>query len=215
MLVLGMLTLGTAICVSSMTRAQNGVPVSGSTSRIALVNLAAVFKGYDRVKSFYEENKRYLQPMQDEAKKIVVQIEVHQKELEKKDLPENLRSQYEKNVVTYKRQLEDITNDAKSKFGKKSEEQMVIVYKEISEFVERYAVSQGYELVMHYNDVPHELPEYWNPGNINRKIQAGACIPMYMKPGIDITKNVTDLLNETYKRSVTAGGGAAMPAPQR
>ena len=181
-----------------------------------MVNLAAVFKGYDRVKSFYEENKKYLQPMQDEMKRIVGQIEVHQKELEKKELPELTRSQYEKNVVTYKRQLEDLTTEAKAKFGKKSEEQMVIVYKEISEFVERYAVSQGYELVMHYNDVPRDMADqYWNPGNINRKIQAGACIPMYMKPGVDITKNVTDLLNETYKRSVTAGGGGVMPAPQR
>lgn len=215
MLVLGMLVLGTGICLTSLTHAD---PVanatSGATSRIALVNLAQVFKNYSKVASFSDENKQYLKPLQEKAKSIAAQIEVHEKELQKKELPEATRTQYEKNLVYYKRQMEDITNDAKMQFTKKNEEQMVVVYREISDYVERYAVSQGFDLVMHFNDVPREMQQdFFSPVNVSRKIQAGACIPMYIKPGVDVTKNVTDLLNESYKRSAGATAPVSAPAP--
>lgn len=208
---MGLLSLATAIGVTSLGRAQNPAAPGGGTStqtRIALINLAQVFKGYVKVTNFANENKGMLQPYQDKAKGIQLQIEAHTKELEKKDLAESKRIEYEKNLKAYQRQLEDLGNDAKLVFSKKNEEQMLIVYKEVMDIAQRYAQAHGYELVMHYNDVPPNSPDFYSGGNVARKIQAGACIPMYIAPGLDITQGVIDTLNSA------ANGRAAAPPRQ-
>jgi Skp family chaperone for outer membrane proteins len=203
---LGMLTLGVAICVSSMTRAQQPAAGGGTlNTRIALINLAQVFKNYDKVKAFSAENRKMLEPYSEKAKGIQQQIEAHTKELEKKDLPEAKRFEYEKNLKSWQRQMEDVSNDAKMIYAKKNEEQMLIVYKEVMDMAQRYAVAHGFELVMHFNDVPIEsASEYYNPMNVSRKIQAGACIPMYIAPGMEITKQVYEALNTRYGPTTAA-----------
>jgi len=191
---MGMLTLAAAIGISSLGRAQP-VPGGGPHTRIALINLAQVFKGYQKVNSFANENKKLLEPFQDRAKKCQEQIEAWTKEMEKKELPEAKRIEAANARKSYERQLEDLGNEAKLLYTKKNEEQMLIVYKEVMESAHRLAQSQGFELVMHFNDVPSTMPEYWSPQNVVRKIQAGACIPMYIAPGMDITQSVVDFLN--------------------
>jgi Skp family chaperone for outer membrane proteins len=203
---LGMLTLGTAIFLSSMTSAQQPGGGSPLNTRIALINLAQVFKGYAKITYFSGENKKMLEPFSEKAKGIQIQIEAHKKELEKTTLDEQTRIGYEKNLKTYQRQMEDLSAEAKMTYAKKNEEQMLIVYKEVMDVAQRYALSHGYELVMHYNDVPPESPEYYNPVNVSRKIQAGACIPMYMAPGMDVTKQIVEVLNTAYT-------GHPTPAP--
>ncbi len=204
---IGMLSLATAIGVSSVGQAQNPAAPGGGTTpqtRIALINLSQVFKGYTKVTNFANENKALLQPYQDKAKTIQLQIEAHTKELEKKDLAESKRIETEKNLKAWQRQMEDLSNDAKLVFAKKNEEQMLIVYKEVMDVAQRYAGAHGYELVMQYNDVPTNSPEFYSGGNVARKLQAGACIPMYIAPGLDITQGVVDTLNAAQNRNAAA-----------
>jgi len=103
-----------------------------------------------------------------------------------------------KKLKVYKRQLDEVSHDAKVLYAKKNEEQMVIVYKEIMEAAQRYARKHDIDLVMHYNDVPPDQPDFYSAVNVSRKIQAGACIPMVIAPGMDITKATTAELNEKY-----------------
>jgi len=204
-----MLTLGVAIYVTSHSSAQQGGGVGAEPrTRIALVNLAQVIKSYQKVITFQQEVKGLLTPYQDKAKGIQQQIEAHTKELQKTDLQPPNREQLEKNLRAYQRQLEDLNNDAKAFWAKKNDEQMLILYKEVMDATQRYAVSHSFELVVHYNDATPEMPEYWHPGNVARKIQAGACIPMYIHPGMEITKPIVDTLNEAFRRSA---GTAAQP----
>jgi Skp family chaperone for outer membrane proteins len=202
-----MLTLGVAIYVTSHSAAQQGGGVGGEPrTRIALINLAQVIKSYQKVITFQNEVKGLLQPYQDKAKGIQQQIEAHTKELQKTDLQPANREQLEKNLRAYQRQLEDINAEAKAFWSKKNDEQMVILYKEVMDAAVRYASAHSFELVMHYNDATPEMPEYWHPGNVARKIQAGACIPMYVHPGMEITKPVLEMLNGAFSRS--AGNAA-------
>jgi Skp family chaperone for outer membrane proteins len=198
---LGMLTLSVAICVSCLTspsRAQQPGGGATPTTRIALVNLAQVFKGYQKVTAFSSENKKLLEPYSDKAKGIQAQIEAHTKALEDKSMVPEKRLETEKNLKGWQRQMEDLSAEAKVIYGKKNEEQMLIVYKEVMDMAQRYAVAHGYELVMHFNDVPMDSTDFYNPVNVSRKIQAGACIPMYMAPGMEITKPVVEALNARY-----------------
>jgi hypothetical protein len=60
-------------------------------------------------------------------------------------------------------------------------------------------------MVMHYNDavVPADL---YNSVNIERKLQTGACMPMYLAPGMNITDTISAMLNQRL-------GPAPAPAP--
>ena len=205
---MGTLALTVAIGTAGLGHAQNPTPGGGPHTRIALINLAQVFKSYNKVSAFTNDNKRMLQPYQDKAKHIQTQIQLHNAELEKRELAEARRIELEKNRTTYQRNLEDLQVEAKLMFTKKNEEQMLIVYKEVMETATGYAKSNGYEVVMHYNDVPNDSSDFYSAGNVSRKIQAGACIPMYLAPGIDITTAVTTLLNTAYGPNSTV-----QPAP--
>jgi Skp family chaperone for outer membrane proteins len=193
---MGVMTLAGAISVLGLGQAQNPTPAGGAPqTRVALINLMQVFKGYNKVTTFANENKTLMQPFQDQAKQIHTQVELHKKALEDKNITESNRIQYEKNLIGYQRQMEDLQADAKMKFAKKNEEQMLIVYKEVMDMAERYAAAHGFELVMHYNDLPKDSSDFYSAGNVSRKLQAGACMPMVIHPGLDITNGVITTLN--------------------
>jgi len=197
------LILGTLVLVGHLASAPK--PPTAPRTRIALINLAQVFKGYDKVNEFAKANKAMLEPYQDKVKELKEQIEAHIKALEQKDLPEETRTEHERKRKARERKLQDLAEEAKALYTKKNEEQMLIVYKEVMAVAQRHAKAHDIELVMHYNDVPTDSPEYFSPSNVVRKIQAGPTIPMYMVPGIDISQNILAALNEKH------GGGKETP----
>jgi Skp family chaperone for outer membrane proteins len=192
---MGVMTLAGAMGVLSLGQAQNPPPAGAPQTKVALINLMQVFKDYNKVTAFANDNKTTMQPYQDKAKFIHTQVEAHTKALEDKNLIEAKRIEYEKNLKGYQRQWEDLQIEAKQVFSKKNEEQMLIVYKEIMDVAERYAAAHGFELVMHYNDLPKTSSDYYSPGNVSRKLQAGACMPMVIHPNLDITSGVVATLN--------------------
>lgn len=170
-------------------------PTPPPRTRTALINLSQVFKGYSKVTEYANANKAMLEPYQTRAKEIQQKVEGLTKELENKELLADKRGQLEKNLKSSQRQMEDLSNEAKELFTKKNEEQMLIVYKEVMAEAQRQATAHGFDLVMHYNDVPTDAPDFYSAGNVSRKIQAGATIPMYIAPGVEITKEVITGLN--------------------
>ncbi len=179
---MGALALAVAIGISGLGRAQPPAPGGGPHTRIALINLAQVFKGYHKVTTYANENKKVLEPYQEQAKKIQAQIEAWAKERDKADQPMSEREKAEKARKAYERQLQDLAEEAKGVYTKKNEEQMLIVYKEVMDAAHRLAQSQGYELVMHFNDVPPNMPEYWSAGNVGARSRPGPAFPCTLLP---------------------------------
>jgi Skp family chaperone for outer membrane proteins len=164
-------------------------------TKIGLINLMEVLKTYTKVADFNNANKAMLEPYQAKAKELQEKVEELNKLKEDKGLSEERRTQIEKKLRTAQRQWEDLQVEAKQVFAKKDEEQMLVVYKEVMAEAERYAKAHGLELVMHYNDLPPDSADYFSPGNVRRKLQVGATIPMYIAPGLDITKEIVAILN--------------------
>ena len=84
-----------------------------------------------------------------------------------------------------------------------------MLYKEFDEAVRTYARTAGIEMVMHYNDAVLETDRN-SAANIARKMSAGACMPMYLTPGLDISQDIVNTLNAKYPTTATApapGGG--------
>ena len=146
--------------------------------------------------TLFNEMKEVFTPLQVKTKAKTTQLEALNKEGQMK--PE-MRETIEKQMRVLKRELEDLSNEAQALIGKKQDEQVVLIYREVQEAAQRVAVAHGYDMVLHYND-PTTSAEYWSAGNIVRKMQAGACMPIYFAPGIDISADVVNALNQAYSR---------------
>jgi len=176
-------------------------PPPAPKTRIGLINLGQVFRDYAKVVTFAKEKQELLKPYEEKAKDLKEQIDAHTKTLEQKDLTEESRAQHQKKLKARQRDLEDLTNEYKLEFAKKSEEQMSRFYKDVTETAQRYARANDLDLVMHYNDVPADSPEFYSGANVSRKIQSGTLFPMYSAPGMDITKEIVAALNDNHRKA--------------
>jgi Skp family chaperone for outer membrane proteins len=178
-------------------------------TRIALVNLPHVIKSYSKYQAFeheWQEQYKLFDKNYESKRSLLVQ---YQQELQKPGLDQPTREKYEGYVRQLQREMQDMGEDAKKQLSKKRDEQAVIIYKEIEEAVQHYARANDFELVLHFNDaiVPADM---YSPMNVQRKLQIGACMPMYHHPQMDITASVISMLNQHY--AATSNAGQVQPA---
>jgi len=197
-------TLGIAAYVASQLSAQTPAtaPAAAAPSnvKVGLVNLAYVFKGYNKYKTY-----------SDEMEKIRVQYEKKDTDLKKyikqcSDFITPTSTQADKDkmddyIKTAKRQMEDNANEFKKVAGTKSDQHMVQCYKEIEEGVKRYAAANGFHMICSYSEALTDVDKY-SPADIQRKItgpfnSAGVC-PLYFVNGIDVSADVVNTLNQMY-----------------
>jgi Skp family chaperone for outer membrane proteins len=200
----GLATLAVAAYMTSQLGAQTpgtAPAAAPSNVKIGLVNLAYVFKGYNKYKTY-----------SDEMDKIRLQYEKKHNDLQKyikecQDFSASPKAQQaEKDkmddyIKTAKRQMEDNIAEAKKAASKKADEHMVQCYKEIEEAVKRYAASNGFHVIFNYSEALTDADKY-SPADVQRKISgpfnsAGVC-PLYMVNGIDVSADVVNTLNSMY-----------------
>jgi Skp family chaperone for outer membrane proteins len=81
------------------------------------------------------------------------------------------------------------------KLGKKSEEEIRTLYKDVSEVVREHATARGIDLVLQYNDAT-TAEDFMSSQNIARKLQTGALMPLYAVEGLDISDEILAILNK-------------------
>ncbi len=207
----GIMTVGVAAYLGSHLQAQLPQPQGAAPTaqaplrtRIALVNLNQVIKSYQKYISFQAEVKQEVTNYDKEFDKMQTGLKGWQARLQQL-LPTDTanRDEAERNIREYQRRIQDMNDDIKKKIGAKADTQAVIIYKEVETAVQRYARGNEIELVLHYSDALTES-ELNHPANIQRKLQTGPCMPMYITPGMDITKAIVDMLNQSYQSSMAA-----------
>lgn len=208
---LGMIAvvLGGLAWMGGRLTAQSGaVAGADSRSRVALLNLSHVLKNYQKAVVLNNELKDLAAPFQQRAKAKATQYEALAKEAQVKP---DQREQYEKQARQLKRELEDLSNETQQVMAKRQDDALVLIYKEVQDASQRVAMSQGFDMVLSYNDATTSQ-EYWSPMNIMRKLQQGACTPLYFTRGMDISADVVNALNQAYGRTAPAGAtpGAAL-----
>jgi Skp family chaperone for outer membrane proteins len=190
-------------------------PAARPSTRIGLINLTYVIKNYNKFKAFQDEMKGQLKGYEEKDKDFAKQAELWAKKLSDPTATPADKENAEKYITELQRKREDNSKDAKAALSKKSDEQMVILYKEVQDAAQRTAVGHSCEMVLHYNDAT-EQADYWSPGNVLRKMQAGSCFPLYAMPGMDISVEVAQTLNASYRPAAPAAppAGGAAPAGQ-
>lgn len=187
----GIAAIGVAIYLSSRLPAQQGGYAAPQT-RVALINLSQVFKNYQKYHNFEEQMK---------ADQAWYQREIDKRKTELQQLSTDAtkttdaaaRDQMEKRSKQLQREIQDYVDDGKTRLSKREFDELVLVYREIQDAVTRYAKAQNIELVMHFNDGIGA--DVWTPTFFSAKIRNGACQPMYIASGLDITGVIAEMLN--------------------
>jgi outer membrane protein len=164
-------------------------------TRIGLVNLYYVVRNYEKYKDFQEALKDLGKPYEEQAKEWQAEIEKLNKELQAPDTTPEEKASIQKTLEKLNRHLLENQAEVKNAAGKRSAEAMLAIYLEMEETVARVAKSRGLDLVLSYTDGTTET-EVFNLQNVARKMQNGALIPLYVAPGMDISKDVAKALNQ-------------------
>lgn len=177
-------------------------PAAPLRTKIAILNLTYVIKNYDKYKRFQDEIKVFIDPFQKKDAELRAKLESLKKEAA--TMPGKGQAsgeELEKQAREIQRQLEDNAAEIKLKLGKRSDEEMKIVYQDVCLAAQSYARSHDFDLVLHYNDAVTES-DYLSAQNIARKLNTGALMPLYFQRNMDISQAVVELLN--YNVSATS-----------
>lgn len=207
----GMLAVTLVAYVGGKLGAQQTTPAATTSraTRLATMNLAYVIKNYTKFKAFEEEMKGSLKQFDDRITAKKTQLENYAKEAQSPTATATRKEELEKSARALQREMEDISNDAKAFIAKKRDDQIVQLYREVQDAAQRYALSQGIDLVLHYTDATTQQ-DYYNPVNVASKMQSPGCMPIYAAQGTDISQEVVMTLNAAHqgRTATTTSGGA-------
>jgi Skp family chaperone for outer membrane proteins len=174
-------------------------------SKIGFVNIEAVLQKYQKAKAFKDEMEELKKPYKAQLDKLQTEIVAWSKDLAKLTDPKE-KERYEAGIVHHRRKIEDLKKEVERNIGKRWEDQMIQLYKEVHENVKTYAAANGFHAVLAYAD-PTELDPFSFP-MIQRKVQgmssAAALTAFYVDPNLEVSAGVANQLNQRY-------GGATVP----
>jgi Skp family chaperone for outer membrane proteins len=180
-------------------------------TRIAVINMAYLLKYYKKANDFNAEMQAIYKPFLDHEKGMVEERDKLAKEI--KGLPGTADTKREELARQYKqvtRNIEDNSTAAKVELAKRSGQQLKILYAEIYDAARRYARAHDFDMVLTYADA-YTPEDFENPALIERKLQTTPVMPLYMSPGMDISRDVVLMLNGTAAPGST-GTPAGTPA---
>jgi Skp family chaperone for outer membrane proteins len=201
----GALALGASVIVGSTLWAQGGgaapsaPPPAAPQVKVAFLNLAYILKHsakwnalMDQMKNDSKNFEEFIKPRQQQIEALKTENSDTKTTTAKKE--ENIAT-----ITRLNREIEDKTNDARKMLAPKSEANMVTIYRDIQDASARYALSNGFEIVLQYQDA-FEKDDLNNPMNIIDKMRQRGCLPLWYQPANDISMQVVISMNEAYKK---------------
>ncbi len=174
---------------------QDKMPPAAPDTRIRLINLTYVISNCHKYKAYKEEMKAEAQPYYDRIRELQGQVEALKKEAAGTNVPAPRRAEIDKTMIQLQADIQTANLDAKTLLGGKASDQMVSLYKEVQSACTRYAKAHDLDMVLQYNE-PLDQKEYFSPANVERKMGAGALLPLYFSKGMEINEEILEILNE-------------------
>jgi Skp family chaperone for outer membrane proteins len=175
-------------------------PQQIGATRFAVVNIGLVFNNYEKAQVFKKELESTLQPYKVKAKTLQDRIADWEAQISRNP-PAPKTEELRVKVRDAKRQLEDMSSEITRLIGKKQEDNLVQLWKEVQAGIHSYATQNGIEVVFGYGD-PIEKELLGLFPSVNRKMQAmdlGSTVPLFVTPRAEIGDAVADLLNKQYR----------------
>ena len=186
-----------------------GAPATDQGTKVAVINVGYVFQNFERAKAAKAEIEEILRKPKQDAQKLYDDMKAWEREAkDPKNTPQK-REEYEVAIRNGKRTLEDMQLQVQKLVGKKQEDNLVTLWKDVNMGIEKVAQAYGFQIVLGYGE-PMEKELLALFPNINRKMQAldqGSTVPLYVHGSVDLSHAVTVTLNNWHKST----GGAIQP----
>lgn len=192
------------LALAPLTAQEKAAPAA-STHQVGLIDMAHVFKNYDKFKSMTEDMQAEAKTAQEDAQKMVDDMKAIQ--ITMKDLAEGSPdyAKQEEKILTLQSKLETFRKVQQREFLRKEAEIYKTVYMEVQDAVQKYAKYYKYTLIIRFNRQDVGAAE--NPQEIissmNRQV-------VYYREQDDLTNPILNFLNDEFKKS-SAGTPAAAP----
>jgi Skp family chaperone for outer membrane proteins len=218
----GALALGASVIVGSTLWAQGGGAAPASPPppqtpqvKVAFINLAYILKNSHKWNALMDQMKSESKSFEEFIKARQQQIDAAKAENNDAKTPKAKQDENVATMTRLTREIEDKTAEARKMLAPKSETNMVTIYRDIQDAAARYAMSNGFEIVLQYQD--GFTPEDYNsPMNIIDKMRQRGCLPLWYQQGNDISMQVVTSMNEAYKKvnaTAAPGGGSGAVTP--
>ncbi len=178
-------------------------------TKVAVVNIGLVFNKYQRAQAMKAELEDALRKPKADAKKLMDEMEGWAKEVREKDLRGKEKEIREDAIHRNKVKLDEMNRDITRLLGKKSEDNLVTLWKEVNMGIEAVSKHLGFQVVLGYGDPMEKELLHLFP-NVNRKMQAmdaGSTVPLYVHASVDLSDAVANTLNSWLKQPVQPAGG--------
>lgn len=179
--------------------------------KIAVVDIDGVFSKYEKAQFYKRELDKEIAPLKTDAEKYKKDYLAWQEHLKLKGatLSQAEKDQGTKNLVELKRRLEDLDAEARRRIGKKQEDQLVQLYKEVVAASQAYGQANGFTMVLGYGE-PFQGTDFYSFANISRRMQGMGLgmVPIWYNQNLDITAGIIETLNQHYR---SQGGVPATP----
>ncbi|MCA9072446.1 MAG: OmpH family outer membrane protein [Planctomycetaceae bacterium] len=193
------LTFGCVLSVNTASAQDAAV----APSKVGLIDMAHVFKNYEKFKVLRDDLKTEIQGSDQKAKSMAGQIKTVQDQLKTftEGSPEYLAK--EKELASLASDFEAFRKVAQRDFLRKEAEIYKTVYLEVSDAVKLYAQHYKYAVILRFNR--EDINDAKNPEGVLQSMNRQV---VYHYSKFDITDAVLQYLNQRYDRTA----GRAQPA---
>ena len=201
-----------ALCASvalSLAPASAQQPAAAAKSavqhQVGLIDMAHVFKNYDKFKTMTKSLQEEAQGAQKKADAMIEEMKSLQAKITSGDLQEGSPDyvRIESQLLKMQTDLETYRKVSQRDFLRKEADIYKTIYLEVQQAVNDYANYYKYTLILRFNR--QEVAEAENPqqilNNLGRQV-------VYYKKQDDVTQPILDYLNDEFKKN----GGVATPA---
>lgn len=170
--------------------------------KVALIDVAFVFKEYDKFKLFQEDLKAEVEQAQEQDRKLLEDMKAEQAKMKsyQEGTPEFAQS--EKKLAQLNLERQTFQLNQQRDFAKKQAQMYHTIYLEVSDYVAKYAKHKSYTLVLKFSrdEVEADNPNALLQG-LNRPV-------VYFRAEDDITDTILTAMNDRFK-----GGASRSAAP--
>jgi len=194
------LALAAALCLTSVlgtAQAQNTKPAAATPVKIGLVDMARVFKEYNKFKDLREVLKGKMEARMAEAKKIADEAKEIQGVLKQLNQGSAQFIQKEARLAELTTQFQTKQKLAQAEYVREEAKIFEQVYVESRDVIKLYSEHFKYTLVLRFNSQSLD-PENKNPQGIANSLNK---LVVYHRQQDDITEAVVEYLNRRYKPS--------------
>ena len=172
--------------------------------QVGLIDMAHVFKNYDKFKEQTESLQAEAEAAQAKANAMIEQMKQLQGQLAGLQAGSPDHSKIEAQMIELQTRLQTFRQVEQRDIVRKQAEVYKSIYMEVQTAVRQYAQYYNYTLIMRFNR--QEVAETTNPQEI---IQSMNRPVVYYQQQDDLTDPILQFLNESHKKAKSANAGGA------